>query len=142
MKYPKHKLMSTYHLLQHRATKKKEQHYKEKRRAPIPLATTPSMWNFCPGNPQCVIPPRTQCPKVLPMPMTRKPKTSARINYRKSESGIFHTLSPEYSSAAQETLFIGHDESAPFPFLDQQAQLPQQGIARTVEDPVLAFYPG
>ena len=56
-RYPKNRLMSTYPLFQHRADKKKSQHYKEKRRAPIPLASTPTIRNYHPGNAACVTPP-------------------------------------------------------------------------------------
>jgi hypothetical protein len=140
-KYPKHKPMSTQHRFQNSDGKKKAQHYKEKRRAPIPIAGTPSIWNYCPGNPQCVVPPRSTAPTATPILLPRKTRSMVKMTYNMSESGIFNTLIPEYSSA-NVTTNNEHIDQNTSSRTRSVAKPTQQGMVRTVEDPVLTFDPG
>ena len=121
--------------------KKKAQHYKEKRRAPIPIAGTPSIWNYCPGKPQCVVPPRSTAPTATPILLPRKTRSMVKMTYNMSESGIFNTLIPEYSSA-NVTTNNEHIDQNTSSSSRSSAQPLQQGMVRTVEDPVRIFDPG
>jgi hypothetical protein len=136
--YPKHKPMSIFHRLQNKEGKKKAQHYKEKRRAPIPVEGTPSIWNYCSGNPNCVVPPRVIPPPPELVPRPRKPKRKPTMTYMQSESRLFSTLQPEYSDTGNSSI----EQTETVPALRSSAQLLRQGLVRTVEDPVLTFDPG
>ena len=138
-RYPKNKPMSTHHRFQNRDGKKKIQHYKEKRRAPIPVVGTPSIWNYCPGNPQCVLPPRPKPTTTTPRVTWSKPQTTTTLKYKKSEMGTYNTLITESVLIPSPT--TGHSEVTPTTQARTSAQR-QQGTVRIMEDPVLTFNPG
>jgi hypothetical protein len=136
--YPKNKPMSIDHRLKNKKGKEKAQHYKEKRRAPIPLVGTPSMWDYCPGNPNCVVPPRVVPPPPALVPRISKPKRRSTMTYTQSETMIFNTLLPENPSTGNSSI----EQPELDPTVRSSAKPLRQGLARTVEDPVLTFDPG
>jgi hypothetical protein len=86
--------MALTHLFNHRKAQQNKIHWRRQLRAPIPLASTPSIKNYLPGNPNNIVPVRDKPPPVTVL-VPKLTKTTITNNYTRSSLGHFFYITTD-----------------------------------------------